>query len=72
MKKKILLIVFTALSLAILIVGFLHIPIMVWSGVDVFALRGLLIFTCLPTVGVSAVPLAICTAVWLSKWKNKK
>lgn len=44
---------------------------MVWAGVDVFALRGLLIFTALPIVAVSSVPLAICILFWVSK-KNKK
>lgn len=50
---------FLTFSIICLGLGFLHIPILAWCGVDVFALRGVLIFTYLPIVAVSAIPLAI-------------
>lgn len=59
------------ISIAILIVGFLHLPILVWCGVDVFALRGILIFTTLPTVAICAMPFAICLIKHLSKKSSK-
>lgn len=59
---------FLVVSLLCLLAGFLHIPILSWCGVDVFALRGILIFTCLPVIAVSAIPLAI----FLSKYSFKK
>ena len=52
-------------------IGFLNIPILVWCGVDVSALRGILIFTTLPTVAICAVPFAICLTKHFGK-KSKK
>ena len=52
-------ILFGILSVAAVVVGILHIPILAALGVDVFALRGLLAFTALPVAGLSGVPLAI-------------
>lgn len=59
------------ISIAILVIGFLNIPIFVWCGVDVSALRGILIFTTLPTVAICAVPFAICLTKHFGK-KSKK
>lgn len=64
---------FLVISLLCLLAGFLHIPILSWCGVDVFALRGILIFTCLPVIAVSAIPLAIFLNKYcLKKNSNKK
>ena len=59
------------ISIAILVIGFLNIPILVWCGVDVSALRGILIFTTLPTVATCAVPFAISLTKHFGK-KSKK
>lgn len=59
---------FLVVSLLCLLAGFFHIPILSWCGVDVFVLRGILIFTCLPVIAVSAIPLAI----FLNKYCFKK
>lgn len=59
------------ISIAILVIGFLNIPILVWCGVDVSALRGILIFTTLPTVAICAVPFAICLTKHFVKKSNK-
>ena len=56
------------LSIICVLIGFLHIPILVWCGVDVFALRGILIFAWLPILIISAIPLAC----FLNKNINRK
>lgn len=63
---------FLALSIICLGLGFLHIPILVWCGVDVFALRGVLAFTCLPIVAASAIPLTIFISKYAKSSKNNK
>lgn len=68
--KKWVLIVLTILSFGLVIVGFLHIPILSWCGVDVFALRGVLIFTALPIVATFSVPFAICMALIFKERKK--
>ena len=63
--------IFLVLSILCLAVGFLHIPILGWCGVDVFALRGILIFTWLPTIIIFSIPLAIFIAKYAKKGKDK-
>lgn len=69
--KKPLLITLTILSIGLTVVGMLHIPILSWLGVDVFQLRGILIFTAIPIVAIFSIPFAICVCYWL-KTKVKK
>lgn len=57
------------ISIAILVIGFLNIPIFVWCGVDVSALRGILIFTTLPTVAMCG---AICNLFDKAFWQKVK
>lgn len=64
MNKKVITLI---LSILCVIVGFLHIPILNWLGVPVFKLRGMLIWTTLPIVGISGIPLAI----WSHTYKSK-
>ena len=62
----------TVFSCILMVVGFLHIPILVWCGVDVFALRGLLVITALPIVAIFAIPIAICILKWDKIRKENK
>lgn len=67
------LLVLTILSFMFIVVGFMHIPILKWCGVDVFALRGLLVLTALPIVALCAVPFSVCMAKWDKiRRENKK
>ena len=63
--------IFLVLSILCVIVGFLHIPILCWCGVDIFALRGILIFTWLPTIIIFSIPLAIFVERYSKKSKDK-
>lgn len=65
-------ILFGILSVAAVVVGILHIPILAALGVDVFALRGLLAFTALPVAGLSGVPLAIFMVKVMNGCKKRK
>lgn len=70
-KHKIL-VFLTLFSLCLIVVGFLHIPILSWCGVNVFALRGILVITALPIVAIFSIPFAICVVKWLNLFKQDK
>ncbi|MFA6860719.1 MAG: hypothetical protein WCR30_04990 [Clostridia bacterium] len=69
-KKR--LIFLTILSFGISFAGFLHIPILSALGVDVFALRGILIFTALPVIAIFSIPFAYCIVLLFTKNNNEK
>lgn len=71
MKKRNI-IVLTILSFILLLIGFFHIPLLNLLGVDVFALRGILIFTILPTVGIFSIPFACCITLLINKVDKEK
>ena len=71
--KTFWLVILTILSIAIMLFGFFHVPILAnWFHVDVFALRGLFIFISWPIVGISAIPFATCLYFINKRLKNKE
>lgn len=73
MKKsklnKTTLIILIILSVIFAIAGVCYIPILTAFGVDVFALRGVLLFSFIPIVSVCCIPLGLCINYWS---KNKE
>ncbi len=62
-------IVLMGLSLSLIGVSFAYIPILDACGVDVFALRGLLIPLTPLIIGVCAIPFALCVIFLFRKKK---
>lgn len=70
--KKVLLIIFTIISVLIFIFGLFHIPILSSLGVEFPERNFLWGLSIIPTVIASAIPLIICVCLWVvSKINNE-